>query len=128
MPRQIDVGGGDVVLEVDEAVLGIGKVRRGRGDRRDLARGGADAADRLTRCARHERLDVGAPIERAAGLAVQVDDRGETTRHREQIGGEPLPDAADLGLYGGEMVAAATRRDRRRLRENRKARRGRRVA
>ena len=24
LPRQIDVGGGDVVLEVDEAVLGIG--------------------------------------------------------------------------------------------------------
>eukprot|EP01037_Dinobryon_pediforme_P023357 gene23358-24782_t len=84
-PGEIDIGGGDVVLEIDEAVLGIGQRGARAGDCRNVAGRRADAGHGLAGIAGHERLDILAPVERARGLAVELDDGGEPARYGAAI-------------------------------------------
>ena len=121
-PGEIDVGGGHVVLEVDEAVLGIGQVGGRRRDGVDLARRRSDAGDRLGARAGDEGLKIAPPVELAARLTVQMDGRGEAARHRQQIGSEPALLAPYPRVDGGKVMPPAARRERHRLGEDRKAR------
>ena len=110
-PGEIYVGGGHVILEIDEAGFGVGQVGNSRADRWKIARCRADARHRLPRCAGHERLDRLVPIERAARLTVQMHDRGEAPRNRQQIGLEARALGPDIGLDRMQMMAFSGGRD-----------------
>ena len=84
-PSQIDVSSGNIVLEIDEARLGLGERHNGGNNQRHLTRRRANADHILKRIAWHKGLNIFAPIELASSLAVEMHHRREAARHGEQI-------------------------------------------
>ena len=93
--RQLDVGGGDVVLEVHPLAVGrhagrepVGLGVQGLGE---IAIGATDRRYRLARGAGHETAVLLVPLEPAAGLGVQVQGRAPATGHGQQVAVQGFP-------------------------------------
>ena len=109
-PRQIDIGERDIVLEIDEAFL-----RAGNGHHFEYRLRICSTADGryiLTRCCRNKGLRMFVPIKRAACLHMQMHDRGETTRYREQISIPAYRFVIDQRGYAFQTMPRAFGRER----------------
>ena len=82
-PRQIDIGQRHIILEIDEAFLGV-RCWGNSENRLGIGRA-AHCCDVLARCRGDEGLRCLIPVQRTASLHVEVNDRREPARDGEQI-------------------------------------------
>ena len=83
-PSQIDIGQCHIILEIDEAFL-----RAGNGhhfENRLRLCGPADGRDILARTGGDEGLGIFIPVKRPTRLHMQMDHRGKSAGHGQQIG------------------------------------------